>query len=180
MGEITLTHIGIVDRIVNKTIERIGVHMPQYYNETYFNEVNVKTRPSNFIRRILRGWQYYVGQRVYFHIEVKKARKDVDLSGYTIVEKLPGMDKPRIVVALTDTSKFSKHITNVGIIGVEGNVEYKICGRSGYFPEGGYIFTSNVINRDRFFHQWFWIFIGALITLSCTVLAWLLNLIPQK
>lgn len=124
--------------------------VPQYYkNKKYFQWLGVSTKPSNIFRRIFIWHQYYVGQQVFFHITVRKLTGNdaLNLSRYSIREKLPGAQHSREVQWLDDVDVYSANITNVKHIGTEGNIVYKLCYESD-FDNGEYIFTAHATSPD--------------------------------
>jgi hypothetical protein len=122
--------------------------MPQYYADTYFKKVKVTTRPSSLMRRFFRFSQYYVGQKVSFHLKVEKlVGVEVNLHRFAIMELIPGKEYPHTITRLPDDQSFSGHIKGANPIGREGNVEYRLCDNED-FDTGKLLFTAKATSPD--------------------------------
>lgn len=176
MGTITLTHIRIIDRIVNKSIERIFAHMPQFHNPptNWDSRGTIKIIPKPFWRRCkLLNWvvPYRVGDRINFDIEFEKPNITNGMNSHVVFEFFAG--KLNNSFPIND----EKSSIRGNIINAEGDVEYSI-GFALYKDQSSHtIFTARAENWDTILSRWSWAIVGAIFSLLCGVLLWLLGII---
>lgn len=150
-------------------LERVGSYMPQYhsYKSRTFGKVNIVA--ASIWRRLFPSIPYFVGDIVKFTITIEifpeKINEDI-----IVFEKFGENETSRGVIATKKT------LVNGAIIPAEGDVVYSIGVQDS--PLRQTVLTARVINRDTIFFQWFWFFLGALVTFLGIVLAWVLGFIP--
>ena len=171
-----LTHIGTVDRIVNKTIERMGVHMPQYHQlpENWGKRGWLTISPRPFIRKLLiikSILPYHVGDRVKFSVKFEHPNPKTGLMSQVLYEKFGNNN----IKPLASIDKVETEIVG-SIINGEGDIEYCV-GYTGNVFDLEPIFTARVESWDTIISKWAWVIVGALFSFACGVLLWLLGFI---
>ena len=142
--------------------------MPQYHNyEKTRMYGKIIVTPYPFWRRIFRFFPYYVGDRISFRVKLEK------MDGY-----LPSKVFERFGDSVKIVQNFSSKELNQEIVGNpingEGDIEY-IIGEKYNSEYRLTILTTNVINKDRWFHASLGLIIGAILAWIGVILAWILG-----
>ncbi len=147
--------------------------MPRYHQppENWKGRGRIKIVPRPFVRRLpfLKFViPYHVGDRVKFLIQTQMPNKGDGIFSHVIYENFGGEVKT--------LSEFNSTNTEIvgNIINAEGNVEYLI-GRASGPHNTETIFTARVESWDTIVSKWAWAIVGAILTLLCGILIWLLN-----
>jgi len=147
--------------------------MPRYHKppENWEGRGKIKINPKPFIRQlpIIRLLlPYHVGDRIRFNIHTQTPNTRDGLFSHVIYENFGGEIK-----TLQNFNSIDTEITG-NIINIEGDVEYLI-GRASGLHNTKTIFTTRVESWDTVFSKWAWAIIGAIFSLLCGILIWLLN-----
>jgi hypothetical protein len=150
-------------------LERVGIYMPQYhsYKSRTFGKVNIVA--ASIWRKLFPSTPYFVGDIVKFTITIESFSEKIN-ENLMVFEKFG--EHETTLGAITT----KKTLANGSIIPAEGEVVYSIGAKDSSLRQ--VVFTARVINRDTIFFQWFWFFLGALVTFLGIVLAWVLGFIP--
>jgi len=132
--------------------------MPTYSKPQHQKDLgNIRITPKPFWRRFFKLAPYYVGDVVEFVLHIDNPQKE-----WHLYERI-GDDVLPIKVNLEVEDKITGRVIND-----EANIEYRLGTSSK--PGGITLLTAKVWHKDTFVAQWFWIIVGAIITLMCTIL----------
>ena len=155
--------------IIQKITEQIDIFMPQYYSLKGCTEIgDITVTPVHWYRKyepFKTFFPYFVGDEVEFRLQIENPSYRFCL--YEIFGD--NYSEPQNIVK--DGIMLGHRITK------EGDVEYKIALKGNPF-EGFPIFTTRVINKDRFGLTCLGMMLGAFLTFLFMVLLGFLQIVP--
>ncbi len=143
--------------------------MPQYHSHDNPIYGHVKILPLPFWRKIYKR-PYWVGDKVKFEVILERIPPE---SYYVPVIYERFKDEERILMNI----KEERFPVEGNTIPLAGDVVYSI-GYSQVDQWNSVIFTATVKNHDTEYFERLSLVLAALVTLSCTIIAWLLTKIP--
>jgi hypothetical protein len=145
-------------------LDTTGINMPQYFNPKT-EAFQVRVTPYPFWRQILRSYTYFVGDRVMFKIDMIGSEKTV----FCLFESIGGKPIIRQRFVFDWLKRRIQSLVSGRVIDVEGDISYKI-GTSEDPDEAETIFTARVLHKDSLLFQWFWLFVGVILTFITAIL----------
>ena len=127
--------------------------MPLYNNLQNWNGLAIEVHPTETWRQKISFWPYFVGQFVRLELVVKKpADASQDSFQFHMVEKMPGVEKPRIVAPRMDPERSTQQeavfiVQDGSRITGKGEVKYWVSNR-GYNVDSEPVFTAEAISLD--------------------------------
>jgi len=142
-----------------KLLERLDIHMPQYNDQIHPKYGKIKVIPTSFRRiRFLRGWPYFVGDKVSFVLKMEKAPENTH-SHYKAVIYERFSSEEAIWASVEDNNIR----IDGNVIPREGDIEYSL-GIADTRDKRYVVFTAKVINKDRAWMSCAGAFVGAILT----------------
>lgn len=142
--------------------------MPLYNTILNWNGFEIEVHPAESWRKRIRFWPYFVGQLIQLELVIMKfpeaASNDPQ---FHLVEKLPDVEKPRIVtprkLAETSTPQKSNFLFQASSrITGKGEVRYWISNR-GYVVDSEPIFAAEAVSLDPWILPILIIILGSLL-----------------
>ena len=140
--------------------------MPTYSKPQRHKDMgNITITPKPLWRRVFKFVPYYVGDTVNFSLHIDNPSK-----AWRLYERF-GDDVLPIKTVLGKDMDIAGRVIND-----EGNIEYRL-GVDPSLREGVTLMTAKAWHKDTFVAQWFWLAVGAAITLACVILGAILSLL---
>ena len=142
--------------------------MPLYNTIPNWNGFEIEVHPAETWRKRIRFWPYFVGQMIQLELVIRKSPEAASSTPqFHLVEKMPDVEKPRIVTPrkLAETSNPQETVFllqgNSRITG-KGEVRYWISNR-GYVVDSEPIFAAEAVSLDSWILPILIIILGPLL-----------------
>jgi len=152
---------------MNTLLERMGIPVPQYHN-TKAAHFYIEIEPVSLWRK-LKFWPYFVGNRVKYRLRIIDVESRKDATMLHLFEVFAGEDKRIRKFEPGEIDGNWNEITG-NPIDREGDVIHKI-GTSPKSAVAATIFSTHVINTDRWLLGCIGLIIGGLISFVVTIVA---------
>ncbi len=153
---------------MNTTIKKIGTHMPQYYkppkNWKDRGEILITYKPIWRNIPIIRGFPFWVGNTIRFHITIQKHGEGNSYAQDCINETIDNELIEQYNIEGTDIEIISSPIP------CEGNIRFSLGIMNIVQKNDPLILTANVQNKDRY---WF-VFVPFILGIIGTIIAGIL------
>jgi hypothetical protein len=142
--------------------------MPLFNNIPNWNGFEIEVRPAETWRQKVRFWPYFVGQIIQLELVFKKTSGvGVDNLQFHIVEKMPDLDKPKIIAPRAIQDRLTPQeavfsIQDSSKITGKGEIRYWVSNR-GYNVDNEPVFTTEAICLDTLVIPTILVIIGPMI-----------------